>query len=154
MTSAGARQRVTGLDMGADDCVTRPFDHRELLPRVKSVFRRYAGRQRQLHPANALAVGFMRLQVDARRLTAADGKEIALTSFEFELLRALASRPRQVVSREQLSRLARQQDWHPEDRSIDVRIAALRRKVEANPAKPAHIKTVRGKGYMLIPGIR
>ena len=154
MTSAGASQRVTGLDMGADDCVARPFDSRELLARVKSVYRRYSGGGRRVYPANALTIGSMRLQVDARRLTAADGTEIVLTRLEFELLRALASRPRQVMSRDQLSRLARQRDRHPEDRSIDVRIAALRRKMEADPAKPAHIKTIRGRGYMLIPGGR
>ena len=87
----------------------------------------------------------------SRTLTDAKGREVAITAMEFELLRALIEHPNQVLSRDQLLTMTRNREWEPFDRSIDIRITRLRRKVEDDPAHPRAIKTVRGAGYMFIP---
>jgi two-component system, OmpR family, phosphate regulon response regulator OmpR len=98
-----------------------------------------------------LRFGRFVLNLGARRLLVDDGREIPLTSMEFDLLRALVTHPNKVLSRDQLLTLAHNRDWDPFDRSIDIRITRLRRKIEADPAKPQLIKTVRGTGYMFVP---
>jgi len=153
--------RVAGLEVGADDYVTKPFDLRELRARIKSVMRR---RER---PADAAArpsaappvpsvparvpVGSGSLDLGARALFDADGAEVPLTAMEFDLLRVFVERPRQVLSRDQLLSLTRNREWEPFDRSIDIRIARLRRKIEPDPERPQTIRTVRGAGYMFVP---
>ncbi len=156
VTAAGESiDRVVGLEMGADDYVPKPFDLRELLARVRSVLRRLQARSaapvEKAEPAGLVAFGSCRLDLEGQRLFAADGSELAITAMEFDLLRTFARHPRQVLSRDRLLDLAHNRDWDPFDRSIDVRITRLRRKIEADPAKPQVIKTVRGTGYMFVP---
>jgi two-component system phosphate regulon response regulator OmpR len=142
--------RVVGLEVGADDYVAKPFDLRELLARVKSVLRRAqapaAGATQQ-----TVKVGGFSLDLSAHRLLDERGAEVPLTSMEFDLLRVFVGHPNQVLSRDQLLNLTRNRDWEPFDRSIDIRIARLRRKLEPDPDKPQLIKTVRGAGYCYVP---
>ena len=158
LTAAGELvDRVVGLELGADDYITKPFDLREVLARVRSLARRLAGaparaeRPAELQP-HEIRVGRRILDTSSRRLREPDGTEIPLTAMEFDLLHALASRPNRVLTRDQLLDLAHGRDPEPFDRSIDIRIARIRRKVEDNPAKPSVIKTVRGIGYVFTPG--
>lgn len=147
--------RIIGLEIGADDYVAKPFDPRELLARIKSVLRR----ARSASPAPApqaaeeyVSIGPCTLHFDSRRLIGADGAEIPLTSMEFDLLKIFGTRPNRVLTRDQILNLTQNRDWDPYDRSIDIRIARLRRKIEPDPAKPQVIRTVRGAGYMFVPG--
>ena len=98
-----------------------------------------------------MPVGACKLDLAAHRLLDAGEQEVALTSMEFDLLRVFAEHPNRVLSRDQLLTLTRNREWEPFDRSIDIRIARLRRKIEADPEKPRTIKTVRGAGYIFIP---
>ena len=148
--------RIVGLEVGADDYVAKPFDPRELRARLKSVLRRLRGGADRPAPRGRSAdgrrvkVGRLELDLDAHRLVDAGGKEIALTSMEFDLLRALVEHPGRVLSRDQLLTLTRNRGWEPFDRSIDIRIARLRRKIEVDPEAPRLIKTVRNAGYMFL----
>jgi len=145
--------RVVGLEVGADDYIAKPFDLRELLARVKSVLRR-AQREPPAAAAEArrtVKVGSCALDLSAHRMLDATGAEIPLTSMEFDLLRVFVEHPNQVLSRDQLLSLTRNREWEPFDRSIDIRIARLRRKLEVDPEKPQLIKTVRGAGYCYVP---
>jgi two-component system, OmpR family, response regulator len=142
--------RVAGLEVGADDYIAKPFDPRELRARLKSVLRRLEKRDSP-KPASRVSIGSCFLDVKARTLSDAKGREIAITSMEFDLLKALVDHPNQVLSRDQLLTMTRNREWEPFDRSIDIRITRLRRKVEDDPARPRIIKTVRGAGYMFIP---
>jgi two-component system phosphate regulon response regulator OmpR len=152
--------RVAGLEVGADDYVTKPFDLRELRARIKSVMRRVrerpaadsAAAPAAASPPTRVAVGAGTLDLASRALYDAAGVEVPLTAMEFDLLRIFVERPRQVLSRDQLLTLTRNREWEPFDRSIDIRIARLRRKIEADPDRPQAIRTVRGAGYMFVPG--
>ena len=148
--------RIVGLEMGADDYVPKPVDLRELLARVKAVLRRSKGRGRGTVLDEAerrqIAFGQCRLDLESHKLFDEDGKEVTLTAMEFDLLKAFAERPNRVLSRDQLLELAHNRDWEPFDRSIDIRIARIRRKIERDPGKPQVIKTVRGAGYIFSPG--
>ena len=146
---------VVLLDIGLpgdDDYIAKPFDPRELRARLKSVLRRLVSKPGK-KPAGAvkIPVGRCLLDMKSRTLTDAKGREVAITAMEFELLRALIEHPNQVLSRDQLLTMTRNREWEPFDRSIDIRITRLRRKVEDDPAHPRAIKTVRGAGYMFIP---
>jgi two-component system phosphate regulon response regulator OmpR len=147
--------RVVGLELGADDYVSKPFDLRELRARVESILRR-AGRARAAPAAAAARLpalvrfGDFSLDLEARRLSRANGEELELTAMEFDLLAAFARNPNRVLSRERLLDLAHNHDTEPFDRSIDIRIARLRRKIERDPSKPLLIKTMRGAGYMFV----
>jgi len=149
--------RIVGLEVGADDYVSKPFDPRELRARLKSVLRRVRGRAERPPGADAGAgakrarVGRYVLDVEGRRLLDADGREIVLTSMEFDLLRVFTEHPGQVLSRDRLLTLTRNREWEPFDRSIDIRIARLRKKIEVDPDAPQLIKTVRNAGYMFLP---
>ena len=159
LTAVGAMvDRVVGLEMGADDYIAKPVDLRELLARVKAVLRRLrpatAPAEAGGPVANEVAFGDCRLNLDSHKLFDRDGQEITLTSMEFDLLKAFAENPNRVLSRDRLLDLAHSRDWEPFDRSIDVRIARLRKKVEVDPAKPQIIKTIRGAGYLFSPSRR
>ena len=151
--------RIVGLEVGADDYVAKPFDPRELHARVKSVLRRYQQRARtadaDAHTPEAasrrVAFGVGMLDLDSCRLLDANSQEIPITAMEFELLKVFAERPNRPLSRDQLLNLTQNRDWDPYDRSIDIRIARLRRKIEPDPHKPTILKTVRGMGYMFVP---
>jgi DNA-binding response OmpR family regulator len=151
--------RIIGLEIGADDYLAKPFDLRELHARVKSVLRRYKHQPDRL-PAVAggdsaasrrVRFGIGLLDLDSCLLLDTDGKEIPITAMEFELLKVFATRPNRPLSRDQLLTLTQNRDWDPYDRSIDIRIARLRRKIEPDPGKPCYLKTVRGMGYMFVP---
>lgn len=153
--SAELVDRVVGLEMGADDYMTKPFEPRELLARIKSVLRRArrhadGGAGEPHDKPNQVRFGTCQLDLDTRGLCDETGNDIPITSMEFDLLKAFAEHPNRVLSRDQLLNLAHHRDWDPFDRSIDIRIARLRRKIELDPKKPDVIKTVRGAGYMFV----
>jgi two-component system phosphate regulon response regulator OmpR len=154
VTGAGdVVDRVAGLEVGADDYIAKPFDPRELRARLKSVLRRLQSDSatEKTRGGNRVAVGKCALDVKAHQLYDADGKDIPLTAMEFDLLKAFVEHPNQVLSRDQLLTLTRNRQWEPFDRSIDIRITRLRRKVEDDPDHPRVIKTVRGAGYVFVP---
>jgi two-component system, OmpR family, response regulator len=152
VTGAGdVVDRVAGLEVGADDYIAKPFDPRELRARLKSVLRRLAGKSEKKPSSIQIAVGRCLLDLKSRSLSDGKGREIPITAMEFELLKTLVEHPNQVLSRDQLLTMTRNREWEPFDRSIDIRITRLRRKVEEDPARPRTIKTVRGAGYMFIP---
>jgi two-component system phosphate regulon response regulator OmpR len=149
--------RIVGLEMGADDYLPKPVDMRELLARVRAVLRRMEAPPERPGGAETpgtrkIHFGDCQLDLDAHKLYDAAGEEVPITSMEFDLLKAFAEHPNRVLSRDQLLDLAHNRDWEPFDRSIDIRIARLRRKVETDPSKPQVIKTVRGAGYIFVPG--
>ena len=148
--------RIVGLEMGADDYLTKPVDLRELLARVKAVLRRFQTAQSKADLAletaqRNVAFGKLRLDLDAHKLFDGDDNEVPLTSMEYDLLKAFAEHPNRVLSRDQLLDMAHNRGWEPFDRSIDIRIARIRRKIEPDPGKPQVIKTVRGAGYLFSP---
>lgn len=144
--------KVVGLEVGADDYVPKPFDLRELLARVRSVLRRLQTTEALATLGHEVRFGRCVLNLDSRRMYTADGTEAPLTPMEFDLLAAFARNPNRVLSRERLLELAHGRDREPFDRSIDTRIARLRRKVEVTPEHPQVLKTMRGAGYMFVPG--
>lgn len=145
-------ERVVGLELGADDYVSKPFDLRELLARVRSVLRRA-----QSHPpaggVRNLDFDGLRLETGSRRLLDRDGADIGLTAGEFDLLMVLLSRPNQVLTRDELMNSLHGREAGPYDRSIDVQVGRLRRKIEPDPSHPSVIKSVRGAGYMLAANV-
>lgn len=150
--------RIVGLEVGADDYVAKPFDPRELLARVKSVLRRAkrepaTGQQtgQSGETGRRIRLGQCELDLDTRQLFGADGSEIPITSMEFDLLQVFGTRPNRVLTRDQILNLTQNRDWDPFDRSVDIRIARLRRKIEPDSARPRLIRTVRGAGYMFVP---
>jgi DNA-binding response OmpR family regulator len=148
--------RVVGLELGADDYVTKPFDLRELLARVRSVLRRSAAARQREQGQDDAPFHFAGFRLDplTRTLRDAAGKDVPLTSGEFDLLRALLDQPNRVLSRDDLMDRIHGRSAGPYDRSIDVQIGRLRRKIEAEPAQPELIKSVRGAGYLFTPRIR
>jgi two-component system, OmpR family, response regulator len=138
--------RVMGLELGADDYLAKPFSPRELLARIRALVRRAKGRA---GPArDVVRVGALTVDPGARRVTL-DGREVALTSYEFALLEALARRAGRVLSRERLMELARGSAEESFDRSVDVHVSRLRQKLGDDPKRPRLLKTVRGAGYVL-----
>ena len=155
-----AVDKVVGLEVGADDYVTKPFDLRELLARIKAVLRRMtpAASGIAAAPAPATARGRLRfagweLDTAARSLTNPQGRDAPLTSGEFELLHALAQHPGRVLSRDFLLERTRGREAAPFDRTIDVQVGRLRKKLEADADDPQIIKSVRGAGYVLVPPV-
>jgi DNA-binding response OmpR family regulator len=145
--------RVAGLEVGADDYIAKPFDPRELRARLKSVLRRLQGQGAAEPKAlrDAVTIGACTLNLRSRELRDAKGRDVPITAMEFSLLKTFLDHPNQVLSRDQLLSLTRNREWEPFDRSIDIRIARLRRKIEEDPDRPRAIKTVRGAGYMYTP---
>lgn len=148
-------ERVIGLELGADDYVSKPFDLRELLARIRSVLRRAqpAAIETAEHKRVFVFAG-LQLDVDTRRLLGRDGEAIPLTGGEFELLHALVQRPNQVLSRDQLMSALHGREAGPFERAIDMQIGRLRRKVEVDPADPQLIQAVRGAGYLFAATVR
>ncbi len=145
--------RVVGLEIGADDYVTKPFELRELLARIRSVSRRLlTANAAALTPSEAtvtLCFDQFELNTARRELRATDGNVVALTTGEYELLRVLCERSGRVLSRDQILQLTHQRDAGPFDRTIDVQMGRLRRKLGDDGSAPRIIKAVRGAGYML-----
>ncbi|MFN3211737.1 MAG: response regulator [Henriciella sp.] len=152
-TAAGDTvDRVVGLELGADDYLAKPVDLRELEARIKAVMRRGGSAQ-----SNASAdpktdgdvlVDGLTINLEGAKLTGRDGEDIPLTAMEFSLLRAFVEHRGRVLNRDQILQMAHDRDWDPFDRSIDIRISRLRRKIERNPSHPVLIRTVRGLGYI------
>ena len=146
--------RIVGLEVGADDYIAKPFELRELRARLRSVARRYARlapRAAGAEPTRRVQVGACLLDLDRQQLFAVDGTDIPVTAMEFSLLRVFSERPNRPLSRDTILELTQNRDWDPFDRSIDIRIARLRRKIEPDPDHPRVIRTVRGVGYMFCP---
>ena len=141
--------RIIGLEMGADDYLAKPFNPRELLARIKAVMRRTSRPPvSDGAPSRVIAFEGWRLDLSRRQLNAPDGALVELSAGEFDLLVALAERPQRVLTRDQLIDLARGRAATPFDRSVDVQISRLRRKIELDPKNPTLIKTVRSGGYI------
>jgi two-component system OmpR family response regulator len=146
--------RVVGLEIGADDYVTKPFSPRELLARIKAVLRR-AGEDRVRPPeADTYGFGPWLLKSGERELIGEDNVAIPLSTGEYNLLHAMVTRPRRVLSRDQLLDLSQGRELAAFERSIDNHISRLRKKIEADPANPKLIKTVWGGGYMFAAEVR
>lgn len=153
-----AVDKVVGLEVGADDYVTKPFDLRELLARVKAVLRRLqppspAGAATAPAARQRLRFAGWLLDVDARQLLNAAGQPVALTGGEFDLLCTFARHPGRVLSRDFLLEATRGREAAPFDRTIDVQVGRLRRKLEPDAEEPQLIKSVRGAGYILVPQV-
>ena len=149
-------ERIVGLELGADDYVTKPFSARELLARIRAVLRR--SREASLHaaPPEAAAYGFDRwiLRTGERDLLDAEGIVVPLSTGEYSLLLALVTHPRRVLSRDQLLDLSRGREASPFDRSVDNQISRVRRKLADDPRDPRLVKTIWGGGYMLAADVR
>jgi two-component system, OmpR family, response regulator len=148
--------RVVGLEIGADDYLTKPFDQRELLARVKAVLRRSAATAAAPKPDETrplLCFAGWRLDIVRRELRSADNALVLLSGGEFDLLLAFVEHPRRVLTREQLIDLARGSTHVAFDRSIDVQVSRLRYKLEQDPKNPSLIRTIRNAGYMFLPEV-
>jgi len=146
--------RIVGLEMGADDYVTKPFNARELLARVRAVLRRSTNPGEATRPSgHHIEFAGWRLDTRRRQLTDSEGIGVDLSGGEYELLLALVEHPQRVLSREQLLDLARNRNASPFDRSIDVQVSRLRRKLEAEDGAEL-IKTIRGAGYLFVPAVK
>lgn len=144
--------KVTGLANGADDYLVKPFELRELLARVRSVLRRappVAAAPPKARPT--LPIGRHRLDIEGKRLIDPDGLEVEISTMEYELLETFARHPRQVLGRDRLCELAHGRPLGDGDRSVDIRIARLRKKLEVDPTSPTILCTVRGEGYVFEP---
>lgn len=162
-TASETVDRVVGLELGADDYVPKPYELRELLARVRAVLRRAGGTVAALPatapgavtgapaPGRRVPFGDRRLDLDQRKLFAADGSEIEITAAEFDLLALFARHPNRPLNRDQIMEQAHNRNWDVFDRSIDLRVMRLRRKIERNPDKPEVLKTVRNVGYVYVP---
>lgn len=146
--------RVVGLEMGADDYVAKPFDPRELLARTRAVLRRpsAAGTAHRPLPQVYKFAGWT-LDASRRRLLRPDGVRVELTTAEFNLLHTLVRSAQRVLSREQLVELSNQNGDYSYDRSVDILVSRLRRKMEDDPRAPRLVLTVRGGGYQFVPEV-
>ena len=162
LTTAGESvDRIVGLELGADDYVPKPFEMRELLARVRAVLRRAlqpvaaatpnGAVAAALAPSRRVAFGACQLDLDERRLFGAAGDEIDISAAEFDLLALFARHPNRPLNRDQIMEQAHNRGWDVFDRSIDLRVMRLRRKIERNPDKPEVLKTVRNVGYVFVP---
>ena len=166
-TASESVDRIVGLELGADDYVSKPYELRELLARVRAVLRRsqpaaatpaapVAGAAASGSPDPVVSTRQVRfgervLDLDQRRLLAADGSEIEITAAEYDLLALFARHPNRPLNRDQIMEQAHNRGWDVFDRSIDLRVMRLRRKIESNPDKPEVLKTVRNVGYVYVP---
>ena len=145
--------RIIGLEMGADDYLSKPFHLRELLARVQSVLRRASSRSADRRRPRAKARSPAGTSTWRAASCCRPGEEVRLTTGEFELLAAFVNHANQVLSRDRLLDLARHREAGPFDRTIDVQVGRLRRKLEDDPKSPTMIKTVRGGGYIFTPPV-
>ncbi len=158
LTTAGESvDRIVGLELGADDYVPKPFEMRELLARVRAVLRRASAEPAAEVAPTAPATRQVRfgacvLDLDQRRLFGPEGAELEISAAEYDLLALFARHPNRPLNRDQIMEQAHNRGWDVFDRSIDLRVMRLRRKIERNPDKPEVIKTVRNVGYVYVPG--
>ena len=155
LTAAGETiDRIVGLEMGADDYLAKPVDLRELVARVRAVVRRASAAnvaESAANPEGRIRFGKAWLDLEAAKLFDEEGTSMPLTSMEFNLLKLFAQNKGRVLNRDQILEGAHDRAWDPFDRSIDIRISRIRKKIEPNPQKPATIRTVRGLGYIFDP---
>ena len=163
-TEGEATDRIVGLEIGADDYLAKPFEVRELLARVRAVLRR-AGQKAAISPiperdpeavattTRQVPFGACRLDLDQRKLFAAGGACIDISAAEFDLLALFARHPNRPLNRDQIMEQAHNRGWDVFDRSIDLRVMRLRRKIERNPDTPEVLKTVRNVGYVYVPPV-
>ena len=154
--NAEEADRVMGLELGADDYITKPFSLREMLARLRAVLRRY--QVQTALPARddkrrAYRFAGWELNLRTRKLSAPDGRKLDLSNNEFSLLVAFCGAAQRVLSRDQLMSLSRLHSAEVYDRTVDVQIVRLRRKIEADPARPQMIVTERGAGYIFVPAV-
>ncbi|MBS0554179.1 MAG: response regulator [Proteobacteria bacterium] len=147
-------ERIVGLECGADEYVTKPFNPREILARAKNLIRRV--KQARTLPTrsareNVVVFAGCTLHIDRRRVVDADGGEMELTEGEFQLLKAFLRHAGQTMTRDHLMDMIRNREWAPNDRTVDVLVGRLRRKLKDNPANPRIILTVHGVGYRFMP---
>ncbi len=158
LTTAGESvDRIVGLELGADDYLPKPFEMRELLARTRAVLRRLAvvpaSTTAEAEPATRrVRFGQCELDLDQRRLFGAEGAEVEISAAEYDLLALFARHPNRPLNRDQIMEQAHNRGWDVFDRSIDLRIMRLRRKIERNPDKPEVLKTVRNVGYVFVTG--
>ena len=148
--------RIVGLEVGADDYLSKPFNPRELLARIHAVLRRRPPDETPGAPTKECQVvsfGPFALDLSLRKLEK-NGAQIALTTGEFSMLKALVRHPRQPLSRDRLAQLARGREFEPFDRSLDVQVSRLRKMLEPDPSQPRYIQTVWGVGYVFVPDER
>lgn len=144
--------RIIGLEMGADDYVTKPFDKRELFARIKNLLARISDLTQSMQSVEPVQhFGRWKLDHMRRRLIDETGETEALTRAEFELLHAFTRHPGIILSRDRLLDLIQHRQWAPDNRTIDVLVGRLRKKIEPNPANPDWIITVHGEGYLFAP---
>ncbi|KQP13540.1 response regulator [Pseudorhodoferax sp. Leaf267] len=150
--AADSVDRIVGLEVGADDYVTKPFETRELLARLRNLLRRLApGPGTPAAAGKRPRFGLCELDLDGRRLLRCDdGSEVAVSAAEFDLLVLFSRHPNRPLNRDQIMNYGHNRSWDALDRSIDLRVMRLRRKIEPNPDKPAVLKTVRSVGYMYV----
>ncbi len=141
--------KIVGLEMGADDYMTKPFEERELLARVRTVLRRASPdtKDGRADARDILRFSTWTFDTQAAELYAEDGERVHLTSAEFRVLGAMLNRPNRIFTRDELLGLVAERNWTPYDRSVDVLIGKLRRKIEVDPKRPSLIKSIRGLGY-------
>ena len=145
--------RIVGLEVGADDYLTKPFNPRELLARIHAVLRRRPTLEAPGAPSQStqpVSFGPFEFDLSLRRLTKA-GEALAMTTGEFSMLKALVRHPRQPLSRDKLAHLARGREFEPFDRSLDVQVSRLRKLIEPDATQPRYIQTVWGVGYVFVP---
>jgi two-component system phosphate regulon response regulator OmpR len=145
--------RIVGLEIGADDYLSKPFNPRELLARINAVLRRRPAAEMPGAPSREgekIQFGPYEFDLGQRRLFR-EGQELPLTTGEFAMLKALVRHPRQPLSRDKLAQLTRGREFEPFDRSLDVQISRLRKMLESDPSKPRYIQTVWGLGYVFVP---
>ncbi len=145
--------KVTGLELGADDYITKPFEEKELIARIQSVLRRTQAQT--TNTANKMQANFAGwcLNLLAQTLHSPDGLQVAITSAEYRLLSTLVSKSNNMIKREEILKILSDREWSPLDRSADMAISKLRKKIEKNPRKPEIIKTIRNKGYQLTTAV-
>ncbi|MGZ8312845.1 MAG: response regulator [Allosphingosinicella sp.] len=147
--------RIVGLEVGADDYLPKPFNPRELLARIRAVLRRAAAGPREAtHGGRMITFAGWTLDTLRREVTSPAGVVVDLSGGEYDVLIALVEHPNRILSREQLLELARNRASNPFDRSIDVQISRIRRKLESDASAPPLIKTVRGAGYIFLPTVK
>ncbi len=141
--------KIVGLEVGADDYLTKPFDHRELLARVRTILRRVSKGKKRAQESSISSARFEGWTLDlvTQELTSSSGDLVHLTSHQFQLLVSLVTQAEQPLSRKEISKLMGGRNWLPLNRSVDVLIGKLRSKIEVDPKAPKLIKTVRGVGY-------
>jgi len=156
VASAGdVMDRVIGIEVGADDYLAKPVDLRELLARVAAVLRwKHAAPGGTSTPSGneaTIPFGQCRLDMESHRLIDGDGESVSITEMDFQVLKLFAENPGRTLSRDQILQATRGRDWDPADRSVDIQMGRIRRKIEPDPKKPTIIKTIHSRGYVYSP---